>query len=525
MWGSRGDPHGSPLGAEVIVRASTRAAVIGTMVMLAACTGDGSKAPPRPVRFESADCPSEIRTVTLFHVSCGYLEVPQDRSTPGGPTARVFVSRWEPKAKTVAPIPVLYLGDDIAYSFDYVSLNGMVDHLVDRVVYAMEPRGTGQSQPNLSCPEVDALAEQVLSVPSDDAGARSAFLAAVATCRDRIVSQGIDPVDFSLEASAADAEDLRTALGIDRWDLLTKGTSSRIAAEYLREFGAHAHAAFFSQVELPGMDPLELSVDGTQQALAALGSACADDPRCGRTFPAFEADVSALVDRLRAQPVSVEVDGGSVLFDGAMLLRDFRTALSQIPDNQLGDGTRLHLVLEGAAHDPGRGLRPFAAGSRAAGTYCDGYLARCPVGLGFASGVYLSVLCRDIVPFIDTGELNGLTGADASWEEAFSDQPWMMACGRWNVPSAATAVGSPISSDVPVYLAVGTFDPFDPRSAVVAAARGLSDLQVSERPQGHRSFSADCLSDVRQSFFSDPHAGSDESCVRSLRVRFSFARR
>jgi pimeloyl-ACP methyl ester carboxylesterase len=522
--GSRGDPHGPSLGAEVIVRRRGRAAIVGTMVLLAACTGDGSKAPPRPIRFDSVDCPSEIRTLTLFHVSCGYLVVPQDRSTPGGSTARVFVSRWEPKAKTTAPIPVLYLGDDVGYSFDYASVNGMVDHLVDRVVYAMEPRGTGQSQPNLSCPEVDALAVSTLSVPSDDAGARSAFLDAVATCRDRIVSQGIDPADFSLEAAAADAEDLRTVLGIDRWDLLTKGTSSRIAAEYLREFGAHAHAAFLSQVELPGIDPLELSVQGTQEALAALGSACAGDPRCERTFPAFEADVSALVDLLQAHPVSVDVNGGSVLFDGAMLLRDIRTALSQIPENQLGDGTRLPLVLEAAAHDPGRGLRPFAASSRAAGTYCDGYLARCPVGLGFASGAYLSVLCRDIVPFIDTGELNGLTSGDVSWEEAFLDQPWMTACERWNVPSAATAVGSPISSDVPVFLAVGTFDPYDPRSAVVAAARGLSDLQISEVPQGHRSFNADCLSDVRRSFFVDPFAGTDDSCSRSLRFRFSFAR-
>jgi pimeloyl-ACP methyl ester carboxylesterase len=129
------------------------------------------------------------------------------------------------------------------------------------------------------------------------------------------------------------------------------------------------------------------------------------------------------------------------------------------------------------------------------------------------------------VPFVDTGELTGLTGGDASWEEAFSHEPWMTACGRWKVPSAATAIGSPISSDVPVFLVAGTFDPYDPPPALVDAARGLSDLQVSELPQGHRSFNADCLSDVRRAFFVDPLSPVDVSCSRSLQFRFSFARR
>jgi pimeloyl-ACP methyl ester carboxylesterase len=507
-----------------MLRRRVRATFATTIVVLTACTGGGSKPLDRPARFESIDCPPEIVSRTHLHVSCGYLVVPQDRNEAEG-SIRVFVSRWEPKIGAVAPIPVLYLGEDLGFSFDYVSVNGLIDHLVDRVIYAMEPRGVGQSQPNLTCPEIDALASSTLSVPSNDPPARSAFLDAVGTCHDRIVAQGIDPADFSVEAAAADAEDLRIALGVDRWDLLTKGTTSRIAAEYLRRFGTHVHAAFLSQAELPGMDPLALSIRGTREALATLGSACTGDPRCERAFPHFRTDVDALITRLQAHPLTIHVPIGSIFVDGAMLIRAIRTALSRIPDVHRGDGTRFVAILEAAARDPSEGLREFAERSRVGSTYCDGYLPRCPSAFGLASGVYLSILCRDIVPFVDTEEVEGRARGSASWKEAFSDDPWVDACGRWSVPPAIGAVGSPISSSVPTFLVAGTFDPYDPPPAVRAAARGLSQMQFDERPQGHLPFAADCESEIRRAFYIDPIEPFNPSCTNSLRFRFSISPR
>jgi len=505
-------------------RRQVRATFAATIVLFTACTGGGSKPLHRPARYESVDCPPEILTRTHLRVSCGYLVVPQDRNEPEG-SIRVFVSRWEPGVETAAPIPVLYLGEDLGFSFDYAGMNGLIDHLVNRVIYAMEPRGVGQSQPNLTCPEIDAVASSTLSVPSNDPGGRSAFLDAVGTCHDRIVAQGIDPADFSVEAAAADAEDLRIALGLDRWDLLTKGTTSRIAAEYLRRFGTHVHAAFLSQVELPGMDPLALSMRGTREALAALGSACRGDPRCERAFPRFRGDVEALIIRLQAHPLTIHVPIGSVFFDGAMLLRAIRTALSRIPDIRRGDGTRFVAILDAAARDPSNGLREFAERSRVGGTYCDGYLPRCPSAFGLASGVYLSVLCRDVVPFVDTGEVEVSSGGNASWKEAFSDNPWVDACKRWSVPPATGAVGSPLSSGVPTFLVAGTFDPYDAPRAVQLAARGLSQMQFDERPQGHLPFAADCESEIRRAFYIDPIEPFNPSCTNSLRFRFSISPR
>src|SRR5436309_5627450 len=96
-------------------RRRVRATFATTILLFTACTGSGSKPLDRPARFESVDCPPEIMTRTHLHVTCGYLVVPQDRNEAKG-SIRVFVSRWEPRVETAAPIPVLYLGDDLGFS-------------------------------------------------------------------------------------------------------------------------------------------------------------------------------------------------------------------------------------------------------------------------------------------------------------------------------------------------------------------------------------------------------------------------
>ena len=169
-----------------------------------------------------------IATIMLTDLACGTLTVLARHGDSKGGTLRLFVARIAPGANRPDQDPVLSLGGDLGVAPDYVTLGAQASGL-GREVIVLDVRGTGRSQPSLVCPEVEALPSSPVSVPVDDPRTRGEFLAAIAACHDRLVSQEVDLSAFDLQEIAADAEDLRNALAIDRWNVMALGTTSRIA--------------------------------------------------------------------------------------------------------------------------------------------------------------------------------------------------------------------------------------------------------------------------------------------------------
>src|SRR6266571_2230162 len=209
-----------------------RGAVAAIALASVGCTLSGHEGHRAP-SFETVTCPPEISVVSVSPISCGYVTVPEDRSRSNGRTVRIFVFRIEPSSPSTGP-PVVYVGSEIGSSFDYTNVNDVAQTLPGHELIAVELRGTGHSEPNLSCPEVDALSGRARAEPIDDAGMRAAFLAAVASCRARIGAQGIDPADFDVPALGADILDVAGALGLGNWEILSKGSTSRAVFEAMR---------------------------------------------------------------------------------------------------------------------------------------------------------------------------------------------------------------------------------------------------------------------------------------------------
>src|SRR4029453_16653154 len=138
---------------------------------------------------------------------------------------------------------------------------------------------------------------------------------------ERLVAQGVDLSAFDLQEIAADTEDLRTALGIDQWNVLALGTTSRIALEYLRHFPNHTRAAVLDSPEWPGVDPSIESVAATRHAIAELVAACRLDAACRGLAPNLERDLETVTRRLEAEPYVADFgDKGGVRFAAGWFL-------------------------------------------------------------------------------------------------------------------------------------------------------------------------------------------------------------
>jgi pimeloyl-ACP methyl ester carboxylesterase len=366
---------------------------------------------------------------------------------------RLFVVRFLPPDERPRPDPVLIVGGDIGALPDYGGLQAEAARL-HRVVYVLEQRGVGHSRPELSCPEVDRVSSQGLVEPTNDPALRRRFMAAVGECRSRLAADGIEPQDFDLAAMAADVEDLRRALRISSWNLAAYGSMSRLALEVIREYPDQVRAAYLDSPQFPQLDEPTQVVLGTGFTLNELFHWCRVNASCRSRYPDLRRVWTSAIANLMADPIEAHTEVGNVLVDAGSLVRGLQADLSE----DTGELSRFPVPLAEARN----GHADFEVATTLAthGSLCVGFRFRC--GPHFSTGVYLTVLCRDQMPFVDPLTLRRATVRLPGLAEAFGTNPYLAACSAWNVPPAPPAIHSPVNASVPVLMVSGQFDPFSP---------------------------------------------------------------
>jgi hypothetical protein len=356
---------------------------------------------------------------------------------------------------------------------------------------------------------------------------RRAFVNAVASCRARIASRGIDPAAFDVPESAADVLDVVGALRLSEWEMLSKGSTSRVVFEAMRADPPGLRGVVLDDPEFPETDPFRQAFASTRASLALLAEACRADALCGSRFPDVEDDVDTAIERLQIHPVLVEDGGQPVLMDGAALLRNLRTQLSSIPGGAgiIGRLPATFSALAEGSHDV-RLLSRLAELEDSPQTYCTGFLPVCAPTQTLNQGAYYSVLCRDEVPFADLGSIAQLASGSAAWVSDYVQGPYLDVCDAWDVPPGEPSVTEPISSDVPIHIDAGAFSPFVSPAEVRRGIIGLSSVSLVVLPPKGKlgRFEVthfECLFDVRLAFFDDPRASLDPGCYAGGRLRFS----
>lgn len=505
--------------------------IVTLSIIVSACTGAGEDEELgfRP-RFEEVACPSDVEIEVLPEHTCGYLTVPENRAKSTGRTIQVFVLKVLPPEEDHPDDPVFTLGGNIGEAAEIGGSTPVAARL-HRIAYIIDPRGTGHSRPRLDCPEVDALDDEVATALASDDGVREAFVAAVKACHDRLSSEGIDVGAYDIEQAAADVEDLRRALGIPSWNLGSLGTQSRILLEVMRRFPDHVRSAYLDSPEFPQFPDPEAAVIGTHWALEQLRNACASTPACERAVPDVVRALSSATARLDAHPLTILSKDGAIAdsagrsvrirVDGGKLLRIVRASLgltqliSALPFTiaAAAEGKITAALREILENDP---------------AFCSGYRpAEGCLGPDFSLGVYLTVLCRDQVPFVDDSTLADSFRGDAAYETVFGSNPYVDACSAWKVAASEREMGEPVSTNTPMLILTGEFDPHSPAPVARDAANELPNAFVVEVPgQGHNVLGAgDCAVSIRNAWVEHPESPPEgTSCLETLSVSFTGSR-
>ncbi len=455
-------------------------------------------------RVEATDCWMELPegVVEGENVECGYLFVPEDRSSADSPTIQLayLVLHAVDEAK---PDPIIYLsggpgGNAVA------ELDGWLEirYLQDRDLILLDQRGTGYSIPTLNCPESEAGEED-----------------ATQACHDRLVSEGVNLQAYNSAENAADVADLRVALGYDEWNLYGISYGTRLALTVMRDHPEGVRSVVIDSVYPPEVSSWEEYGANTADVFSRLFAACADDPDCGDAYPDLEQTFYATVDELNAQPAEYvgvdaetgeEVDqtlSGNDLIDRVFQLLYSSESIPFLPwvmtEVAAGNYTALNDLESGATQQEGfRALRQDE-------------------DVSDSEGMNLSVECQEEVAFLneDTALANvPAEPAPLAENSIGAIQGTFSDCQIWDVAAGDTIEAEPVTSDIPTLVAAGEFDPITPAKWAQSAASHLPNSYFFLFPGGGHGVidMNQCSQDIMQAFLDDPTQEPDSSCIAEM---------
>jgi pimeloyl-ACP methyl ester carboxylesterase len=450
-------------------------------------------------RFESSACPIQIPAGAK--VECGYLFVPENRTRPDSPTIRLAVAILKSRSENPAPDPIVYLaGGPGASALSEEPLGWWLDSpfLDNRNFILFEQRGTRYSDPFLNCPETH------IATILDPGGDNGPYLNEVLQCRDRLLRQGVDLTAYNSVASAADLEDLRTALGYAEWNLYGVSYGTQLALTAMRDTPAGIRS-----VILDSTIPLQANISDVlsnyASGLDVLFTACTANPECHTAFPNLETAFYRVLRRMNAHPVLVSIHAPpyQVLVTGDLLSEGIYEALQSAQTIPL-----LPLLID--QFDRGNiDVLTSVVDSNLQGNNDD-----------FGLGMGFSVDCYEDLHFTDAQAL-------AAAVESYPDLPLpfktrdLAVCPIWGAGKSGPIENEPVYSDIPTLILAGQHDPNTTPSQGRLAAETLSHSYFFEFPGlGHMVTEAgdpsNCPLNVAASFVDNPSAAPDTRCIAQM---------
>jgi pimeloyl-ACP methyl ester carboxylesterase len=437
----------------------------------------------------------------------GWLEVPEDRARPEGRTVRLPVYIFKSRSPNPKPDPVLYTaGGPGGSSLGSVPYTASWSYLEDRDVIFFEQRGARYAQPHLDCPEWDEAFFRTLS-PSMPRAERLAILEdAAARARARLTAEGIDLDAYDTSTTVADLIDLRKALGVERWNLLTVSYSTKIAQVLMREDPGGVRS-----VVMDSPMPLDRRYDEESnrallEVLDRLFADCAADPACHAAYPDLGDRFRRYLTYATTTPIEVRVTEPDAGVDTVVPLR--------------GKDIVALLGLGSTGPSPGVPAQISAIIDGDHALLAERILSAMRPGRSAGMGMRLSVWCAEESPFASRAIIDRERAAHPPIAGRSPATIEPSVCDCWKVERADAIDVEPIESNIPTLVLSGDYDIFTPLSWAEHLAGTLGNAQlVVFRGWGHvptSNWSNPCAMTMARGFFDEPNAPLDLDCVNSI---------
>lgn len=438
-------------------------------------------------------------------VSCGTLEVEEHREAPNGRKVPLRVAVLPALTPHPAPDPLVIL---VGGPGQAATVAGVMVALAlepvrrKRDVVLVDQRGTGRSRPLTCTYEKQTFEQRFSGEPSE---------ADVKRC---LAELDADTTQYATPHAIADLEQVRQALGYQKWNLWGGSYGTRVALAYLQR-----HPDVIRRVVLDGVAPTDITLplhmahDG-DESLRAVFAMCERQAECHAHYPELLATFEQLLSQFDAGVVNIAAphpatgEAVTIAMSRDGFLGAVRTLLYSADVASL-----LPLVLHQARHDD---WAPFFA---AVHTLIY-ELSEQPSHVG----MYLSVICAEDAPRIETKQVEEATRGTYMGDSLV--RITKQHCNAWKAAELPASYFEPVTSEVPVMLLSGQLDPATPpRFGQLAASRLKHALHVVVPGVAHGVSTVGCGPRLVASFLADENPlALDVKCLTEHREPALFTR-
>jgi pimeloyl-ACP methyl ester carboxylesterase len=455
--------------------------LLAWVFVLTAPAAAGGPDAPEPT-YRTIDCGFKMTGIEL---TCGFVEVPENRSKPGDRSIPVHFVHARATGDAPQPDPIFFLGggpgqDSTSEAGPMIWRNRARLELRDLVV--VDQRGTGRSNP-LDCFDhrTGDGVEAVLALFSGGFFDADGYRLCVKELADKA-----DLTQYTTTASVEDVEAIRRALGYPKINLMGGSYGTRWALEYMRRRPGSLRGAVLLGVAPPSELLVERVASDFQRDLEALVTACENEQACARAYPEFGEHLREVLETVRGQPVEagVRVEGKTIPV--TMNYEQLVTAM-RFMFYSVHQAAALPSLIEAAVKGD---YDPFA--NRLAGLSI-------PLHDSIAEGLWASVKCAEELPFIDyerakrrsAGTVMGTLRLDSERE----------ICSVWPRGEIPPDFNDPVESAVPALLIAGEFDTAAPLELAQKAVPHLSNgLLVRMANRSHWGLGGPCIDGIVDRF-------------------------
>jgi pimeloyl-ACP methyl ester carboxylesterase len=311
---------------------------------------------------------------------------------------------------------------------------------------------------------------------------------------------------YTTSVAVQDFDDLRQALGYDKWIVHGLSYGGRMALTYAREYPTHTAALLLeSPASVHGNIVLDIA-RAAQQSLDLLFRDCRQDAACHNTYPTLEDDFTSLRKQFAESKATVavrekpEAPPVNVSLDYGLFAETVRNHLYTPEDA----ATLPYLIHQAAAGD----LAPLV--ETALGSYGRED--------DFSWGVFLSVECAEDVARIRKSDVAATRG---TFMGDYRVRQQQAGCREWPRGFTSKRDGKPVKTDVPILVVNGEEDCITPPSLGKQIADGSASGRQIVIPTGGHGFDGlehiECLDRLEHAFLNSGSTNDlPTACVATM---------
>ena len=244
-------------------------------------------------------------------VQCYAFAVPRDYDHPDRGTfdLAVAVRKAERPDTTRRPLLVLHGGPGPR---GYVEMTATFPDLSPgATIVIFDYRGMGFSAPREVCADIRSTQREAIAGPGDAFTTAWRTMEPMARCRARLEAAGIKAEHFGTRVSSRDAEELRRALRIPRWDVYSVSYGTSVGRDLLAAYPKSVGSLVLDS-PVGFRVPSDAGEERTDWTMRNIFAACKADSACAAAYPDFEENYLATFDSVDANHLMVPIPDAKV---------------------------------------------------------------------------------------------------------------------------------------------------------------------------------------------------------------------